>query len=191
MLRRLLFLFLLLGGELRQHVLGVPVSGHVHLLLLFLHEARLVTKPGTVRAHVGVLGHLLSEGPDASRDPGNVSEVEEVLEVEQLGLGHAVRLRLVQEVLDVGLLAARALPRDGLLGDAAGLDAVHEFAEDAAVLEEELEVDSRHLVDHVVDPDEDFILLDGVPVVGLKRLRFSCTVQVNVLHRHERHCETL
>lgn len=40
------------------------------------------------------------------------------------------------------------------------------LAEDAAVLEEEFEVDSRHLVDHVVDPDEDFILLDGVSLRG-------------------------
>ena len=46
--------------------------------------------------------------------------------MEQLGLWHTVRLRLLQEVLDVNLLAACAFPSDGVLRDAAWIDAVHE-----------------------------------------------------------------
>lgn len=47
------------------------------------------------------------------------------------------------------------------------------LAENTAVFEEEFKVNSCNLVDHVVDPDEDFVLFDGVPL-AVERKRRQC-----------------
>lgn len=73
--------------------------------------------------------HQLGKGIDAPGDTRDVPEVEQVLQVEELGLGHSVLMGLCQKVADVNLLAAGPLPRDGVLRDTAGLDAVHQSAE--------------------------------------------------------------
>lgn len=65
---RLLLLLRFLGGELCQDVLRVSVSGHVDLLLLLLHEARLISQLGAVIAHVGVLCHLEDSERETVRD---------------------------------------------------------------------------------------------------------------------------
>ena len=57
MLRQFLLVFLLLIGELRQYIFSVPMARHVHLLLLLLHEAWLVSQPWAV-TQVGVVRHL-------------------------------------------------------------------------------------------------------------------------------------
>lgn len=45
--------------------------------------------------------------------------------MEELGLGHPVLLRLLQEVADVDLFALGSLPRDGVLGDTARHHTIH------------------------------------------------------------------
>lgn len=52
------------------------------------------------------------------------------------------------------------------------------LAKDAAVFEEELEVNSGYLVDHVVDPNENFVLLDGV-TLGTKGTESSVLVRLD------------